>query len=157
MLHGLQVKTKPKKIINFHFAVFINVLTSFFLNLFVLCLSPCSVSWRRPAQTPSACLTCAGTTTRSRQPPSFTVFSSSRSSKPSKSPRLSPTATSLPQLDQNFTSFRHWKNNTLLVTGLKKNNNYQLCLFVLFVYCQNSCFFFPFWGGVGSEERVGNF
>lgn len=71
---------------------------------------PHSASWPRPVPTLSACLSCAGTTTRNRQLPNFIVSWSSRSSKPSRSPRLSPTVTSLPPLDQDFTLFRHWKN-----------------------------------------------
>lgn len=104
MLHGLQVKVSEN-------TFFLPVFTDWFFYL-RLGFSPHSVSWQRRVQTQSASSTCAGTTTKSRQLPSSTVSSSSRSSKPSKSLRLSPTATLLPQLDQNSTSFRHWKNNT---------------------------------------------
>lgn len=122
-------------------------------SLTLLCFCPHSASWLRLVQTQSACLNCAGTTTGSRQLPSFTVSWSSRSSKPSRSPRRSPTATSSPPLDQDSTLFRHWKNrqtlayrHTFLITQL----------FCLFILC------FPvgpfFWGRGGSSgDGVGNF
>lgn len=101
-------------------------------NTATLCSCPHSASWPRLAQTQSACSICAGTTTRSRPPPSFTVSWSSRSSKPSRSPRASPTATSSPPPDQDSTSSRHQKNrqNILLATDLLfKNYSTFFCLF----------------------------
>lgn len=105
----------------------------------ILFFCPHSASWLRLEQTQSACLNCAGTTTRSRQLPSFTVSSSSRSSKPSRSPSLSPTATSSPPLDQDSTSFRHWKNRQTLCLQQTYFFNYSTFLPFYFVFsCQPS-------------------
>lgn len=120
------------------------------------CLCPHSASWLRLVQTPSACWNCAGTTIRSRQPPSFTVSWSSRSSKPSRSPRLSPTATSSPLLDQDSTLFRRWKNRQTLC--LQQTYFYNYSTFLPFYFVFLSALFLFFLGGEGnSGERVGNF
>lgn len=119
-----------------------------------LCFCPYSASWLRLVQTQSACLNCAGTTTRSRQLPSFTVSWSSRSSKPLRSPRLSPTATSSPPLDQDSTLFRHWKNRQTLC--LQQTYFFNYSTFLPFYFLFLSALFF--WGRGGSSgEGVGNF
>lgn len=113
-----------------------------------MCFYPHSASWPRLAQTQSACLTCAGTTTRSRRLPSFTVSWSLRSSKPSRSPSLSPTVTSSPPLDQDSILFRHQNRRTLLATDILFFKYLTLLPFYFVFSCQ------PFFSGEG-EGAVG--
>lgn len=123
------------------------------IKLGVTCSLPHSASWPRPVPTPSACLSCAGTTTRNRQLPNFIVSWSSRSSKPSRSPRLSPTVTSSPPLDQDFTLFRHWKNERKKKTfSLQQTYFLNFSTFALFLKKEeNFVFFLCLFLGKGRE------
>lgn len=160
--HGSLLRTFPHKLTST--VRIISKLCYVWSYIYLMLLSH-SALWLRLVHSLLVCWTCAGTTTGSRQPPSFTVSSSWRSSKPSKWPSLSPTATSSPQLDQNSTLFRHWKNQqTLLATGI----HFWFSTIFLFILCFPDAppppsFFFLLlllpWGKGGGIRRecVGNF